>query len=37
MPGILMDKGEDRARERSFPTFSDYIQDLVRRDTAPST
>lgn len=33
MPEILHQRAQDKSRDRGFSTFSDYIQDLIRRDT----
>lgn len=32
MPEILLDKASDRQRQLTLPTFSDYIQLLIRLD-----
>jgi metal-responsive CopG/Arc/MetJ family transcriptional regulator len=32
LPKKLLQKAEGRAEELDFSTFSDYIQDLIRRD-----
>ena len=32
MPPIIFDLGRERARTRAFPSFSDYIQALIRAD-----
>ena len=37
MPEILFDSAERRQHELRLSTMSDYIQHLVRRDTAPET
>lgn len=34
MPQFMLNDAVERARNRKFTTLSDYIQDLVRRDTA---
>jgi hypothetical protein len=34
MPEILFDKGCDRMRDLALSQFSDYIQLLIRKDTA---
>ena len=36
MSQLLLDRATDRARGLGFNAFSDYIQDLVRRDTMAS-
>lgn len=36
MPGLLHDKAKNKSRQRGFSTFSDYIQDLIRKDTDSS-
>ncbi len=36
MPVLLHDRAIDKGRQRGFSTFSDYIQDLIRRDTDSS-
>jgi metal-responsive CopG/Arc/MetJ family transcriptional regulator len=33
MPSIMLDRALDKTRRRGFATFSDYIQDLIRKDT----
>lgn len=33
MPGMLFDKGTDKARSYGYSTFSDYVQMLIRKDT----
>jgi hypothetical protein len=33
MPGIMADEADDRRRALRLPTFSDYIQHLIRNDT----
>ncbi len=35
MPEILFDKSVDKMRQRGFSAYSDYIQDLIRRDIIP--
>lgn len=32
MPPVIFLKGVERQRQNGFATFSDYLQDLVRRD-----
>ena len=33
LPKTLLAKAETRARELHYSTFSDYLQELIRRDT----
>lgn len=35
MPLLLLDDADRRRRELRLTTFSDYIQELIRRDTQP--
>lgn len=37
MPGILFDKGHDKARRMGFSAFSDYVQNLIRNDLMQET
>lgn len=33
MPGLLADDADRRRRDLRLPTFSDYIQHVIRQDT----
>lgn len=35
MPAPMFIRAMERQQAKAYPTFSDYIQDLVRRDTQP--
>lgn len=36
MPALMFVRALDRQQKESYPTFSDYIQALIRRDTLES-
>lgn len=36
MPPILHDRAVEKTRRGGFSNFSNYIQDLIRRDEAPA-
>ena len=37
MPAIMLDRAMAKTRQRGFTAFSDYIQDLIRKDNAEYT